>query len=306
MGPVAALIAGVTLTLAFAAVQVGASIVSGSLALASDAVHMIVDSAGLLLALFASLIARRPADLKRSYGYARVEVLVVPLHVLFMLGLAGYIVYEAVGRLGSQPEITAGPVLLVGAVGLAVNLLVLRLLHGHARTNLNVRGAMFEVLADTLGSIGVIASAVVILATGWTPIDVLVALGIAALVVPRALALLRVSVGILLESTPPGIHAETIEGDARAIPGVTALHDLHIWALAPSFVALSAHVEVETMEGCERQIAELTAMLRDRHGIMHVTLQPETRELHAAVACCEFPDAAGPDHEHVRAGGTIV
>lgn len=304
--PGRALIAGVTLTLGFAAVQVAASVVSGSLALASDAVHMLVDSAGLLLALFAALIARRPADLQRSYGYARVEVLVVPLHVLFMLALTGYIVYEAIGRLGADPEIHAVPVLIVGAVGLGVNLVVLRLLHGHATSNLNVRGAMFEVLADTLGSLGVIASAVVILSTGWTAIDIIVALGIAALVLPRAFALLRLSIGILLEATPPGIHAEAIEDDALAVPGVRALHDLHIWALAPSFVALSAHVEVESMEHCAEQIAGLTAMLRERHGITHVTLQPETHELHEAVACCEFPDAAESDHEHVRAGGAIV
>lgn len=304
--PGSALIAGVVLTLGFAAVQVGASVVSGSLALASDAVHMIVDSAGLLLALFAALIARRPADLKRSYGYARVEVLVVPLHVLFMLALAGYIVYEAMGRAGSEPDIRAGPVLAVGVVGLGVNLAVMRLLHGHARANLNVRGAMFEVMADALGSLGVILSAVVILATGWTAIDVIVALGIAALVLPRAFALLRLAVGILLEATPPGIHAETIERDACAVRGVRALHDLHIWALAPGFVALSAHVEVENMERAADQIAELTTMLRERHGITHVTLQPETHELHEAVACCEFPDAGETDHDHVRAERTIV
>lgn len=301
-----ALAAGVALTLGFAGVQVAASFISGSLALASDAVHMVVDSAGLLLALFAALIARRPADLKRSYGYARVEVLVVPLHVLFMLALAGYIAYEAFSRIGSDPAIEGVPVLAVGAAGLLVNLAVMRLLSGHAHENLNVRGAMFEVMADALGSIGVILSAVVILATGWTAIDVIMALAIAALVVPRALTLLRLAVGILLEATPPGVDAAAIERDARAVEGVQALHDLHIWALAPGFVALSAHVEVETMDRAGDQIAELTALLRERHGITHVTLQPETHELHEAVVCCEFPDASDTDHDHIRERSRIV
>lgn len=195
---------GLALTLGFAAVEVGAGLISGSLALVSDAAHMVVDSAGLLLALLAALVARRSPDLQRTYGYARVEVLVVPLHVLLMLGVAGYIVYEAIGRLNGSPQIEGWPVLAVGAVGLAINLVVMRLLSTHSHSNLNARGAMFEVMADALGSVGVMVSAVVLLTTGWTPIDVIISLAIAALVVPRAISLLRQAVSILLEATPPG------------------------------------------------------------------------------------------------------
>jgi cobalt-zinc-cadmium efflux system protein len=252
---------------------------------------MLVDSAGLVLALGATALARRPPDLRRSYGYARVEVLVVPLHVLFMLGLMAYIVYEAVSRLGEHREIAALPVLFVGVLGLVVNALVFRLLHHHSEQNLNVRGALFEVTADALGSAGLIVSAVVILATGWTPVDVIVSLVIAALVVPRALALLRRALGILLEGAPSHLRLDEIEADARQVPGVLALHDLHVWSLAPSFVALSAHVEVESMAGCEDQIAALSTMLRERHEITHVTLQPETRALHELVQCCDYPDS---------------
>lgn len=295
-----ALFAGLALTLAFATLEVALGLLSGSLALVSDAGHMLVDSAGLLLALLATMVARRPSDFRRTYGYARVEVLVVPLHVLLMGGLAAYIVYGAVGRLGSSPEIDGVPVLLAGFAGLGVNLVVMRLLHRHAATNLNVRGALLESFADAIGSIGVLVSGAVILLTGWTPIDLLVSLVIAALVVPRAVALLRAAVSILLEGTPPGIVTEAIERHARSVPGVTALHDLHVWALAPGFIALSAHVEVDRMEHSEAALRGLSELFRREYGIEHVTLQPETRALHEAIACCESPDAGLLAREHVH------
>jgi len=284
------LAAGLVATLVFAVIEAAAGWLSGSLALVSDAVHMLVDSAGLLLALAATLVARRPPDLRRSYGYARIEVLVVPLHVLFMLALTGYVVFEAVSRMGQDRDIAAAPVLATGVAGLAINALVFRLLQGHTHDNLNARAALFEVIADAGGSAGVILSGAVILVTGWAGIDVLVSLVIAALVVPRAVVLLRHALSILLEGVPPNVHISEIEADARAIPGVLAVHDLHVWALAPSFIALSAHVEVQEMAGCESQIGQLSAMLRERHGISHVTLQPETRDLHESVQCCDYPD----------------
>ncbi|MCA9822953.1 MAG: cation transporter [Dehalococcoidia bacterium] len=289
---------GLALTLAFAAFEVAAGVWSGSLALVSDAGHMLVDSAGLLLALAAAAVARKPADLRRSFGYARAEVLVVPVHVVLMLGIAGYIVWEAFARAGEDLEISAGPVLLVGIAGLGVNAFVFRLLHGHSKHNLNARGAMFEVAADALGSVGVIVSALVILATGWMTVDIVVSLVIAALVLPRAWLLLRQAILILLEGAPAEVELAEIERDARAIPGVLGLHDLHIWSLAPSFVSLSAHVEVESMTESERAIGLLSVMLRERHGISHVTLQPETQELHEAVQCCDYPDMAALDHLH--------
>ncbi len=229
---------GLALTLAFAVVEVAAGAWSGSLALVSDAGHMVVDSAGLLLALAAAAVARRPADMRRSFGYARAEVLVVPIHVMLMLGITGYIAWEAFQRAGSDLDISAGPVLIVGVAGLGMNVLVFRLLHGHSATNLNARGAMFEVAADALGSVGVIVSAVVIITTGWKAIDIVVSLLIAALVVPRAWLLFRQAVLILLEGAPPEMELAQIERDAMTIPGVLSLHDLHVWSLAPSFVSL--------------------------------------------------------------------
>lgn len=296
-----ALAAGLAATLLFAVVEVATGLWSGSLALISDAAHMLVDSAGLLLALAAAMVARRPADLRRSFGYARAEVLVVPVHVVLMLGITGYIAWEAFARAGTDLEITAGPVLIAGIAGLGVNALVFRLLHGHAHTNLNARGAMFEVMADALGSVGVIVSAVVIMTTGWMAIDIVVSLAIAVLVLPRAWLLLRQAVSILLEGAPSGIALDEIEDEARQVPGVLNVHDLHVWSLAPSFVSLSAHVEVESMAASEQAIGLLTTLLRERHGIAHVTLQAETRELHEAVECCDYPDMATLEHMHETA-----
>ena len=299
-----ALAAGLALTLSFAAVEVVAGIASGSLALVADAGHMLVDSAGLVLALVAALIARRPRDLRRTYGYGRAEVLVVPLHVLLMVGIAAYIVYEAVNRIGGEPEIQGLPVLAVGIVGLAINFITLRLLRGHSHDNLNARGAMFEVMADMLGSVGVIISAVVLLTTGWTGVDIIISLAIGALVVPRAVSLLRISLSILLESTPPGTNLTAITSDVTAVPGVLAVHDLHIWALAPSFVSMSAHIEVDRMEGCETVLTDISRLMRDKHEISHVTLQPETASLHEAIECCLYPDSqTGDSHKHHEIGG---
>lgn len=301
--PGRALAVGLGLTFTFALVEVAAGIISGSLALVADAGHMLVDSAGLVLALVATVIARRPRDLRRTYGYARAEVLVVPVHVLFMTFIAGYIVWEALGRIGNEPEIDGAPVLIVGVIGLAINFVTLTLLRGHSHDNLNARGAMLEVMADMLGSVGVIAAAIVLLLTGWSGVDVIVSLGIGALVVPRAFALLRHALAILLEGTPAGFKPEEIEEDMRGVPGVIAVHDLHVWALAPSFVALSAHVEVERMLGCEQTLTAVTAVLKRSHNISHITLQPETKELHEAIDCCLSPDSVNePGHSHASSG----
>lgn len=300
-GPGRVLALGLGLTLAFAAVEVVGGLLSGSLALISDAGHMLVDSAGLMMALAATVIARRPSNLKRTYGYVRAEVLVVPLQVLLMLGLAGYIVYEAIQRAGNPPDIAGLPVLIVGVLGLGMNILVFRLLAPFSDQNLNARAARLEVGMDAAGSSAVIISAIVLLTTGWAGIDLLASVLIAVMVAPRAAMLMRHVVSILLESAPRGIDTRRIEEDANQVPGVVALHDLHVWSLTPSFVALSAHVEVDSMDGCGAPIAELTRIIRERHGIMHVTLQPETHELHETLECCELTDAMS-GHVHVRTG----
>jgi cobalt-zinc-cadmium efflux system protein len=287
-----ALLAGLLLTLLFVAIEAITGYLAGSLALVSDAGHMLADAAGLFLALAAATVARRPANSRRTFGYARAEVLVVPVHVTLLCLIAGYIVFEAIRRLGSSsPELDTAPVLAVGIAGLVVNLAVIRILLGHSHDNLNIRGATLEAMADTLGSVAVIISATAIALGAWRGIDALVALAIAALIVPRTLSLLRQAGSILMESAPHGLDADAITAAATEVQGVVALHDLHVWSIAPSFPALSAHVELTDSDCTGHVLTELATLFRDRFGIGHVTLQPETPALHEAMECCMSPDA---------------
>ncbi len=295
-----ALLAGLLVTAAFVVVEAVAGFLTNSLALVSDAGHMLADSGGLVLALGAATLARRPASGRHTYGLARFEVLVVPLHVVILMGIAGYIVFESISHLRHTPEVATTPVMLVGAAGLAVNLAVVRLLHSHGSHNLNVRAATLEASVDAIGSVAVIVSAGIIALGGWQGIDAIAGLAIAALVVPRALTLLKASGEILLESAPAGVEPREIEAAARDVEGVVALHDVHVWSIAPSFPALSAHVELKDVTCTEHILTDLASLFRERFGIGHVTLQPETPALHAAMECCLSPDSGlvPTGHEH--------
>ncbi len=296
-----ALFAGTVLTLTFVVVEVVAGIFAGSLALVSDAGHMVTDSAGLLLALAAATMARRPADDRRTYGYARLEVLAVPLHVGLLVGIAAYIGYESIGRLQDGHQVNPGPVIAVGIAGLAVNLLVVRLLHGHASGSLNARAATYEAMADLLGSVAVIGSAVAIWLGAWQGVDAVAGLAIAVYVIPRAIVLLRHAADILLESAPSGVEPAVVAAAGKEVPGVIDLHDVHVWSITPRFPALSAHVELRDVSCAEHILTDLAALFRDRFGIVHVTLQPETPALHEALECCLSPDAGRLPAEHQHA-----
>jgi cobalt-zinc-cadmium efflux system protein len=300
---------GLAVTLVFVAIEAATGLAAGSLALVSDAGHALADSAGLLLALAAATLARRPADARRTYGYARAEVLAVPVHVTLLLGIAAFIVYESVMRLGDPRSVDTTPVLVVGAAGLAVNLAVVRMLHSHAHESLNARAARLEAAADAVSSVAVLASAAFIALGGWRGTDVVVALGIAAFIVPRAFALLRQAASILLESAPPGLDPRQVMEASSTVEGVIALHDVHVWSIAPHFPALSAHVELADVACTEHVLTDLAALFRQRFGVGHVTLQPETRRLHEAMACCLSPDAALIDptsHDHPAAEGAAT
>ncbi|MEP7216403.1 MAG: cation diffusion facilitator family transporter [Anaerolineaceae bacterium] len=299
--PRRALLIGLGLTLTFVVVEAGTGLLAGSLALVSDAGHMLTDSAGLLLALAAATLGRRAPDARRTYGYARFEVLAVPVHVTLLLGIAAYILWESVQRIGGDHTVDTGPVLVVGAAGLAVNILVIRLLHSHSRDNLNARAAKLEAASDAFGSVLVILSAAFISLGGWAGVDALTGIAIALFILPRAWTLLRQAADILLESAPAGLDPEAIISAGAAIEGVIAMHDVHVWSIAPRFPALSAHVELADVACTEHILTELATMLRERFGIGHVTLQPETPALHEAMECCLSPDAGlmqGPPHRH--------
>lgn len=300
--PIRALLGGLALTALLVLAEVVTGLLAGSLALVSDAGHALTDSAGLLLALAAATAGRRPADVRRTYGYARYEVLVVPVQVVALFAIAGYIVYESVRRMSDGHTVHTGPVIAVGIGALVINLLVVRLLHGH-RHNLNARAAIVEAGADAFGSAMVIVSAVLISFGAWGGLDALAGLGIAVFIVPRAVMLLHQSADILLESVPAGIDADAVMNAGREVPGVVDLHDLHIWAIAPHFPSLSAHVELVDAKQSEQILTDLTVLFRDRFGITHVTLQPETPEMHRAIECCLGPDAAKLEtgtHSHTR------
>lgn len=263
------------LTLFFVVVEVVGGIMTGSLALISDAMHMLTDSTALAIALLAIHVGRRPADLLRTYGYARFEILAAAFNALILLAVAFYILYEAYVRLFEPQQIASLGMLAIAVIGLVVNLTSMRLLTGHKDESLNVKGAYLEVWADMLGSIGVIAGAVVIWLTGWQWVDSLVAVGIGFMVFPRTWSLLRECINILLEGVPPGMALEDVETAIAEVPGVASVHDLHLWAITQNKPSLTAHAVMTDGADPEivRQAIEVT--LREKFDLHHTTLQME-------------------------------
>jgi cobalt-zinc-cadmium efflux system protein len=268
-----ALAAALALVLAFAAVEAAGGVVAGSLALLADAAHMLADGFSLALALAASWLAGRPSTPARSFGYRRAEILAALANGVALVAISFWIFVEAFRRLADPPDVLGGWMLAVAAAGLAVNLVGASILLRADRENLNVRAAFRHVLADVLGSVGVIVAAVVVLATGWAAADPLVGLLIGVLVLASSWTVLRDSVAILLESTPRGIDAEEVGRALTEAPGVVEVHDLHIWEITSGFPALSAHVLVEPDADCHGIRRELEEILHDRFGIEHTTLQ---------------------------------
>ncbi len=273
------------LTAAYMVVEAVAGFVTGSLALVADAGHMLADVLGLGMALGAIRFARRAATPGRTYGFYRAEVLAALGNSLLLFGIAAYVLLEAWHRLTDPAPVDALPMVVVAAGGLVVNLIGVRLLHRGARHNLNVRGAFLEVLADLLGSVGALAAGTVIALTRWWPADPLASLVIALFVVPRAWRLLRSALDVLLESTPSHIDLARLEGAMRTVPGVTSVHDLHVWTISSGFVAMSAHVEAQGRRSHE-VLHDLQALLRREFRIEHATLQVEQPGHADDGACC--------------------
>ncbi|WP_310446461.1 cation diffusion facilitator family transporter [Thiobacillus sp.] len=268
------LLIALLLTLGFAGVEVVAGIWSGSLALLSDAAHMVTDATSLGLAATAAWLARRPPSLQHSYGLVRAEVLAALINSLAMLVLIAFIVYEALERFSTPQPIAGGTVVVVAVIGLIVNLIVAWTLH-HGVHTLNSRAALLHVLGDALGSVAAITAGIVILATGWTPIDPLLSLFVALLISISALRLLREVVHVLMEGVPLNIKLEAVGHDLAALPGVLRVHDLHVWTLSTGTLALSAHLEIRSLSDWPNLLESARQTLASRHGIRHVTLQPE-------------------------------
>ena len=239
-----ALVLGLTATVLV--VEVVGALISGSLALLADAGHMATDTAGLAIALIAATLAMRPATARRTWGYRRAEVLGATLQAAALLAVGTYVFIEGIRRLYEPPEIATTPVIVFGAIGLVANAIgIVILTRGGRSQNVNMRAAFLEVLNDTLGSAAVLVSAAVIVATGWLQADAIASLFIAVLIVPRTLKLLRETVSVLLESTPPGLDLEEVRRHLVALPHVLEVHDLHASQITSGLPVLSAHVVVE-------------------------------------------------------------
>ena len=254
---------------------------AGSLALLADAGHMAGDVGALALALGAAWLGSRPATPALSFGYRRAEILAALANGVALVAIAIWIVAEAVQRLRDPVEPRGGWVLAVGAVGLAVNVVAAALLHRRGSESLNVQGAFRHVVADALGSLGVIAAGAVVLLTDWSYADPLIALAIAGLVVASSWALLRDSVAILLESTPRGLDADEVGRAMVEVGDVHEVHDLHVWTITSGFPSLSAHVLVSPDADCHAKRRELEGVLADRFGLTHTTLQVEHADARA-------------------------
>ncbi|MCL6619152.1 MAG: cation diffusion facilitator family transporter [Thermomonas hydrothermalis] len=266
------------LTLLFLLVEVAGGLWSNSLALLSDAAHMLTDVTALGISLLSVRLARRPADARRTYGYARLEALGALVNVALLFVAAAIILLEAVERVVAPQPVAFGPMLWVALTGLAVNLLAMRLLAAGAGENLNVRGAYLEVLSDMLGSLGVIIGAVLIHLTGWLWLDPLIAVLIALWVLPRGWVLLRAAAQVLMQGVPAGLELEQVRAAMQAVAGVAAVHDLHIWALGSREPILTAHVLLqEGVDDGDGVRAQVAAVLRERFAITHATLQMEAR-----------------------------
>lgn len=268
------LLVALLLTLSFAGIEALAGWWSGSLALLSDAAHMLTDSSALGLAAAAAWLARRPPSLLHSYGLARAEVLAALFNSMLMLVLIGFIVDEAIGRIATPRDIAGGTVIGVGVIGLIINLIVAWILHRGEQT-LNSRAALLHVLGDALGSVAAIAAGVVIVMTGWTPIDPLLSLFVAVLIGISALRLLREVMHVLMEGVPLHIRLDAVGHDLAALDGVLRVHDLHVWTLSSGTIALSAHLEINNLHDWPDILAAARKVMDTRHGIRHVTLQPE-------------------------------
>jgi cobalt-zinc-cadmium efflux system protein len=293
------------LTGGFMIAEVVGGLLSGSLALLADAAHMLTDSAALALAWFAARLSRRPSDSRRTFGYHRVQILAAFVNGLTLIGLVVWICVEAIGRLLNPVDIQANTMMVIATLGLLVNIVVFAILHWGDRENLNIRGAALHVLGDLLGSVAAIIAGAVIFATGWMPIDPLLSLLIAALIMRSAWKLTRESAHILLEGAPDGLDVAQIEHSIpQQIAAVSEVHHVHVWSLTPARPMVSLHATlVDGMDRHEALVA-IKGVLDQRFGISHATIQLEARDYcldsPTSNSCGESGATAAHAHSHAH------
>lgn len=270
-------------------VEVAGGIASHSLALLSDAGHVLTDIFALGLAWYAAGQAARPADANKTYGYHRTGILAALANAVTLILIVGFIAYEAIGRFQHPEKVTPWLMFVAAAMGIAINLAIAIGLHAEGGENLNVRAALLHVLGDIGASVGVIVGGLIILLTGWNAADPLISLLIAVLIARGAWLILAETVGILMEATPRGLDVARLARDVAAIPRVTDVHDLHVWSIAGGMNALSAHIQVADdcpLSACDGLLQRVNDLLADRYQIQHSTIQFE-------YACCERHDPDG-------------
>jgi cobalt-zinc-cadmium efflux system protein len=268
------LLIALILTLGFSGIEGAAAYFANSLALISDAGHMVTDAAALGLALLAQIISRRPPSPKHSFGFGRAEALAAFVNSIAMLALVVWIMVEAISRFYDPHKVDGLTVTVVAAVGLVMNILVAWVL-SRDKKSVNTRAALVHVMGDLLGSIAALIAGVVIQLTGWMPIDAILSILVSLLILKSTITILHESYHFLMEGVPLHIDYLAVGRDLKNVPGVLAVHDLHVWEMTPSFPALIGHIEIERINDWPEIMARINAMLLDKHGIDHVTLQPE-------------------------------
>ncbi len=264
------------LIVAFLVVQVVTGIVTGLLALLSDAGHMATDALGLGMALAAIQAASKArAHLQRTFGLYRLEILAALVNAVLLFGVAGYVLYEAISRLGDAPDVAASPVLIVGIIRLIVNVIAFMLLRAGSTESLNLQGAYLEVMSDMLGSIGVIVAAIVWDVTGWAWVDPILGAAIGVFILPRAWKLGREALRVLVQAAPARIDLVAMRAELAGIGGVVDVHDLHVWTLTSDMEVATAHLMVASGTDSHGVLDQAGELLAEHHGITHATLQIE-------------------------------
>ena len=292
------------LTAIILAVELAGGLLSHSLALLSDAGHVLTDIVALGLAWWATMQAERPADARKTYGYHRTGILAALANAITLLLIVLAIAYEAVRRFQHPETVTPTLMFVSAAVGIAVNLYIAFGLRKEGGENLNTRAALLHVLGDIGASVGVIIGGVIILTTRWYPADPLISLGIAVLIARGAWRILRETVDILMEATPKDVNVAQLVRDVVRQPGITDVHDLHIWSIAGGMKALSAHVQVDDrpLSACDNVLVGLNQLLQTKYKIGHSTIQLECAGCDPNHLYCTMNPEGGDAHDHAHDG----
>jgi cobalt-zinc-cadmium efflux system protein len=288
------------LTALILVVELLGGLLSHSLALLSDAGHVLTDIVALGLAWFAAAQAERPANARNTYGYHRIGILAALANAVTLILVVAAIAYEAIQRLRQPESVTPWLMFVAAAVGIVVNLVIGLGLRNEGGNNLNVRAALLHVFGDVGASAAVIVGGIVIVVTGWYPADAIISLFIAVLIARGAWTILRETVDILMEATPKDLNVAQLVRDLMLVPGITDVHDLHIWSIAGGMRALSAHVQVmdRPLSACDALLSDLNALLADRYQIGHTTIQFECVGCSPNDLYCALPASGEEPHVH--------